>query len=150
MKLNDKLVGEFLGLVYIPWNDLQGYVTPGWWLPKESVHPAIYKKAQAYKGRTLPMSNWSNLMQVVEKIENLDCSKFSYSWEGHDGETEYNFTYPEVEICGKTCWIYFDLQLDPTSTITDIKGDSKFDACYKAVIEFIKWYNERSVQESQT
>lgn len=86
--------------------------------------------------------SWSWLMPVIEQIEKLDCSNLSYSWDDGD-KIQYNFTYPKVEIDGLKCWIYFDLQLDPFMTISDIKSNSKIESCYKAVIEFINWYNKQ-------
>lgn len=90
--------------------------------------------------------SWELIMGVVEKIENTDCSKFAYSW-AMDGELQYNYYHPIVEIAGSTCWIYFDCVLDPPFTINDISFKKRFDskllAVYEGVCEFIEWYNFR-------
>jgi len=84
--------------------------------------------------------SWNWIMLVVEYIENLDCSEFSYQWIGMDDEIEYNFIFPIVEIERGSCMIYFDLSLDPISIIADNTGD-KLQSTYLSIINFIKWYN---------
>lgn len=158
----NKLIAEFMGLVYIPWNDLQGYAKPGWWkkptqFKKDSGFTKVIKQTQMghgnpkitknfYMGRDfrgLGYDTW-NIMKVVEKIENTDCSEFSYSWE-QGGETYYNYTYPTVEIFHEYCDVYFEMELDPPMWISSKreKSESKHEAIYNSIIEFINWYNER-------
>ena len=95
--------------------------------------------------------SWDWLMPVVEKIESLDLSEYGYKWEGLDGETEYNNQNICVEIERNQCWIYMNLQLDPVHTINvetfNKKCDSKIDAVYGAVVEFIEWYNTISKKD---
>jgi hypothetical protein len=85
-------------------------------------------------------------MGVVDKIESLDLSETGYSWEGIDGETEYNNQNICVEIERNQCWIYMNLQLDPVHTINaetfNKKCDTKIEAVYNAIVEFIGWYNK--------
>ena len=72
------------------------------------------------KGRiTEYHKSWSWLMTVVEKIEE-----------------EY-----DIQIDGDVCTVYCS-----QNSIKEIiiVGDSKIDATYKAVVEFIKWYNENN------
>jgi hypothetical protein len=74
-----------------------------------------------------------------------------YSWEGMDGETNYNFEGISVEIENTRCWIYINLSLDPYWTINEktfnIKHETKLQAVYESVVEFIEWYNERKQRE---
>jgi hypothetical protein len=95
--------------------------------------------------------SWDWLMPVVEKIESLDLSEYGYTWKGIDGETEYNNQNICVEIERNQCWIYMNLQLDPLHTINaetfNKKCDSKIDAVYGAVVEFIEWYNTISKKD---
>ena len=90
--------------------------------------------------------SWNWLMPVVEKIESLDLKEYGYQWEGHDGKTEYNNGSIYVEIERKHCCIYIDLSLDPPHTINEktyyIEYDTKLEATYAAVVEFIEYYNE--------
>ena len=90
-------------------------------------------------------TSWDWLMPVIEKIESLDLSEYGYQWEGIDGETEYNNGSICVEIEQNQCWIYMNLSLDPMHTLNEnthrMKFDTKLDATYAAVVEFIEYYN---------
>jgi hypothetical protein len=96
--------------------------------------------------------SWEWLIPVVEKIESLDLSEWMYRWEGIDGETEYNFEGISVEIENTSCWVYIHLSLDPYFTINgkthNKRFETKLEAVYEAVVEFIEWYNERKKQEN--
>jgi len=92
--------------------------------------------------------SWNFIMTVVDRIENTDCKRFSYSWK-YENQINYNFLYPSVEIVDSSCWIYFNCDLDPCMTICKIRKDFKqknarLDATYLAIAEFIEWYNLRS------
>ena len=63
-------------------------------------------------------TSWDWLMPVVEKIEIIE-------WEGKSFE---------FYIVGKGCF----LNDKPPTTF----GETKIEATYKAVVEFIKWYNK--------
>jgi|APGre2960657423_1045063.scaffolds.fasta_scaffold23693_1 hypothetical protein len=93
--------------------------------------------------------NWNWLMSVVEKIEGLDLRQWMYKWEDPQVGTQYNFEGISVEIENTKCWIYMRLALDPMFTINERTFNktygSKIEATYDAVVEFIKWYNERMV-----
>lgn len=88
-------------------------------------------------------------MSVVEKIEGLDLRQWMYKWEDPQVGTQYNFEGISVEIENTKCWIYMRLALDPMFTINERTFNktygSKIEATYDAVVEFIKWYNERMV-----
>ena len=96
-------------------------------------------------------NDWNCIMPVVEKIESLDLSEWMYSWEDMDGETNYNFEGISVEIENTRCWIYIHLSLDPYWTINEktfkVRYETKLQAVYEAVVEFIEWYNERKQRE---
>jgi len=140
----NKLIAEFMGYGYYP--HMEGETLPGW--RKEKAHPKV---SGTYLGRVHKdlayHRSWEWLMTAVEKIENLDLSKEMYSWEGEDGETEYNFEGISVEIENKSCWIYVNLQLDPGFTINpksfDEKYPTKIEATFRAVCEFVEWFNKR-------
>jgi hypothetical protein len=123
---NNKLIAEFMGLKDLIENDIF-YSISG------------YAACQYHK-------SWGWLMPVVEKIESLDLKEYGYQWEGIDGETEYNNGSIYVEIERNHCWIWVDLSLDPPHTINKktyyIKYDTKIEATYAAVVEFIEYYNE--------
>jgi hypothetical protein len=98
--------------------------------------------------------SWDWLMPVIEKIESLDLSDWMYSWEDMDGSTRYNFEGISVEIENTRCWIYINLSLDPYWTINEKTNNKRFDtkleAVYEAVVEFIEWYNERKQREDES
>jgi len=73
-------------------------------------------------------SDWNWLMRVVEKIENLqdenNCAIYNVQIEQSFTEIIDNNTYETI--------------------IYNIDADSKIEAVYNTVIEFIKWYNEQN------
>ena len=73
-------------------------------------------------------SDWNWLMSVVEKIENLqdenNCAIYNVQIEQSFTEIIDNHTSETI--------------------IYDIDADSKIEAVYNTVIEFIKWYNEQN------
>ena len=73
-------------------------------------------------------SDWNWLMRVVEKIENLqdenNCAIYNVQIEQSFTEIIDNHTSETI--------------------IYDIDADSKIEAVYNTVIEFIKWYNEQN------
>lgn len=80
-------------------------------------------------------NNWSWLMPVVEKIENLTAKVIDKVY---------------VSINGKSCnmWNYYNpmevLRAATESKIYRLRsnGRTKIEATWLAVIDFIKWYNE--------
>ena len=75
-------------------------------------------------------TSWDWLMPVVEKIESFQDGEDGDSMRGH----LYNFRIEQ----------YFVYILDGESmdVIIEMNGDSKIDATYKAVVEFINQYNK--------
>ena len=73
-------------------------------------------------------TDWNWLMRVVEKIENLqdenNCAIYNMQIEQSFTEIIDNHTSETI--------------------IYDIDADSKIEAVYNTVIEFIKWYNEQN------
>lgn len=96
-------------------------------------------------------TEWNWLMPVVETIESLDLSEWMYKWEDLEDGMQYNFEGISVEIQNNACWIYVNLALDPMRTINEKtfnqKYNSKIEATYAAIVEFIEWYNERKKRE---
>lgn len=63
--------------------------------------------------------NWNSIMPVVEKIESFTA---------------------EVFILDTSCRITMGEQ-HGLQVIADVDASSKIEAVYRAVVEFIKWYN---------
>jgi hypothetical protein len=140
----NKLIAEFMGYSYYP--HTREETLPGW--RKEKAHPKISGTYLARVHKNLDYHrSWEWLMTAVEKIESLDLSEEMYSWEGEDGEIQYNFQGISVEIENRRCWIYLNLQLDPMFTINTKtfkeEYSTKIEATFRAVWEFVEWFNKR-------
>lgn len=88
----------------------------------------------------------------MEKIEDLDLSPYFYSWPGLEGEEYNNFRFIEVDISRNCCTIYIDLELDPPKLCGGLYGlseDTKLQNTYKAVVEFINYYNNLIERKTQ-
>jgi hypothetical protein len=70
---------------------------------------------------------WDWLMPVVDKIEDIQ--------DGEDGDA-IRFHYYDFEIRHITCKIH-------GTNIEILDADSKIDAVYQAVIQFIEFYNDQ-------
>lgn len=71
---------------------------------------------------------WNDIMPIVEKIRGLG--------------------YVTVDIYDKLCHIYhdnYDPQIDDGGFSVYGKSDNNKEAIWKAVVEFIKWFNENNV-----
>lgn len=121
---NNKLIAEFMG-----WDIVEkytrmfgyggGYVSKGH--EDADLKVSLYKntKGSLFHKRDLKFNiSWDWLMPVVEKIESTQP-------EGYNTLIE-----------GANCWI----ETEPISF--EGMGKTKLEATYKAVVEFIKWYNE--------
>ena len=72
-------------------------------------------------------SDWNWLMEVVEKIENL--------------QDENNCAIYNVQT--EQCFV--EIIINHTSeTIVEVDSNSKIQAVYRACVEFIKWYNKQN------
>lgn len=85
-------------------------------------------------------SSWDSLMPVVEKIETPVVSKGKMIWAAAD-----------VEILYKACRISYEPDEESGDTNEETKiqahGKTKHEAVYKAVYQFIKWYNNQQPNE---
>jgi hypothetical protein len=140
---DNKLIAEFMGATAEQWYSKIENVQSGTHMvfPRESNYPDG-KKHHTDSGLKYHKSfDW--LMPVVEKIESLDLKEYFYQWEDEYGK-HYNFEGICVEIEKNSCWIYANLLLDPSFDFAyNYPCDSKIEAVYKSVVEFIKWYNEK-------
>lgn len=77
-------------------------------------------------------SSWDWLMPVIDKIESIYDNSIAVKINGIDCTistgSQYAIAYPE-----KDCHI-------------EIRGKNRFEATYKAVVKFIKWYNSNELR----
>lgn len=110
---NNKLIAEFMGIT-----------------PNEA---GVYHVSK-HKGYSLENllyhTSWDWLMPVVEKIESFQDGEDGDSMRGH----LYNFRIEQHFV--------YILDGESMDVIIEMNGDSKLDATYNAVVEFINQYNK--------
>ena len=67
-------------------------------------------------------SDWNWLMEVIEKIENLETNRFDFQINQWNSRI---FDHENTEF------------------IVDLNANSKIESVYNACVEFIKWYNQQ-------
>lgn len=95
-----------------------------------------YKEGKPPLVHLLYDENWNWLMDVVEKIQTLGYFPiFAPFIENEKGK-----------LTGECLWCMISKQTtNMNDPVVDVTGaTSNIDAVYKAVIEFIKWYNEKN------
>ena len=119
METDNRLIAEFMGF------ELQNNPNERWfnqWFTKETLNKPYNSRIEILHFDT----DWNWLMEVVEKIENIEdenrCSKYNF---------EMVQTFVEI------------IDNNNSDTIVEIDKNTKIQATYKAVVEFIKWYNEQ-------
>ena len=87
-------------------------------------------------------TSWDWLMPVVEKIKKIEYSNALYSntWTVMMIDNQCVITeYPQAYFIND-CSSVVDRCAE---TICDVSEDSLLESTYKAVVEFIKWYNKQ-------
>lgn len=132
---SNKLIAEFMGYEYIPFNNPEKYL-PGWWNIKTKEF--IKKLGNCYKlpygvylGRKNDSlcyhSSYDWLFPVLEKIKSLGCVI----------EIVFNFDV-KCRIC----------KINPKSETINIFSEfNGIEGVYDCVIQFIKLYNEERIKE---
>lgn len=136
-KTDDKLIADFMGLVYKNSGHIQRMNQDG-----TPYVPAKLVTSEWHLWH--PETNWVHLMRVVEKIE----STILVMPEEKLGSDEY-FDVPwefVVIIKGYQCTINKEhgavgFYEDILETY-DCRNNNKLTSTYKTVVKFIKWYNE--------
>jgi hypothetical protein len=80
-------------------------------------------------------SSWDWLIPVVEKIENIKCS-VNGRFGVYISSNNCAIQSTKLFMSDRNDRYYFD-----------ICDDTKFNAVYKSVIEFIKWYNTKEYED---
>ena len=118
MEENNKIIAEFL----LPNNESTDYYLPKFGLYLNRYGETYYEEVFRIDEMKFH-SDWNWLMEVVEKIENLNY------WINFHG----NISYYNFEIGTNN---------NDFKTIIG-EGDTKFKAVYDAIIKFINFYNKQ-------
>jgi hypothetical protein len=119
---NNKLIAEFMGGLFNKHSNKYGignaeYITIG-------KLNNVVKAINHYDIIDLKYhTDWNWLMEVVEKIESLENTRFDFQI------NQYNvriYDHENIEF------------------IVELNRDTKIEATYNACVEFIKWYNEQN------
>ena len=121
---NNKLIAEFMGVFnkILSTGNIHSWSDAPFFYTTEDTKEKVIKNICKYSKYD---SDWSWLMRVVEKIENL--------------QDENNCAIYNVQI--EQCFV--EIIINHTSeTIVEVDCNTKIQAVYQACVEFIKWYNE--------
>lgn len=127
---NNKLIAEFMGYKYYPYNlaEKEEGLKFGWMRPeRRHSNVPFLSKSSKHKNRVLARKHkdlayhisWSYLMPVVEKCTEL--------WE------QYEFDTDERNLMEQEIWHF-------NNTLSDFLNND-IQAIYRRTIQFIKWYN---------
>jgi hypothetical protein len=118
---NNKLIAEFMGELVVPSQGI--YLIPN---TMNLIHNDELTHLQFVVNDLKYHKSWDWLMPVVEKINVMDS---------------YRFT---VTIMSSDTQIYDNENCEDAVNITcEFNCDETIKSVYKAVVEFIKWYNNK-------
>ena len=115
---NNKLIAEFMGLI-------ESSIPNEYWTKKSTEGFGMGQMVELKYD-----TDWNWLMHVVDKIENIESEGQVFSFEINRNRAHVLYApanYPNEK------W-FNNLFLH--------EGDTKINNTYKAVVEFINWYNE--------
>ena len=102
-----------------------------------------YSTDKEYSDQVCYNSSWDWLMPVVEKVESLELGDITIHSAKYGDDIYFNCSV-EIEIISSVCNIHLYGDMRVYKDLIYIHDeDTKIKATYKAVIEFIKWYNEQ-------
>ena len=96
-------------------------------------------------GKNYSNYTWNELMEAVDFIENLDLKENYYQWGDEDGDVYFNFQSFQVEFDFNRCYIWLNLQLDPSQIIVCSKFSKKFDSTLDAINQFATKFNNNEL-----
>ena len=118
---NNKLIAEFLSVKIHPCETIENFK----FLPIEErgLYNGYFIDELKYH------EDWNWLMEVVEKIESLEI---------FDRMGRFNINTKNFDEN------YTSFITDKDEDFIQCEGDTKIEAVYNAVVEFIKWYNTQN------
>lgn len=135
MKTDNELIAEFMGFGLL--DETPVSKTKIFKLTDKNGDP-IHPYYGPMRGEQMRFgSSWDWLMPVVEAIEEIE--------EPHPSNNpERGTIWPyQVEILSRATVQIIDNQTNESIVTVSRDGIAKIEAVYKAVVEFIKWYNEQ-------
>lgn len=132
LKQEYELIAQFMGYKYVPFNQDNEKISPGWYRV-ENPEKILSEKvlSQYYLGRTWSSLDFrydfNKLLWVVLEIEDLKSQRL--------GGFRVIIEGDECRIVSKRLGKIFSYNV-----LTHVKGNKK-GAVYQACVEFIKWYN---------
>lgn len=166
-----KVIAEYLGWRYIPFNDLQGFPKAGWWQVEEREKTSVtldsgevvntigvgdvmnrkqgwqiidnsYVKFVCRNHSQLRFYNsFDALIPAIEKLEKEDLSDYCYKWKDGRGLNN-NFVYVEFMRFRDNSFIAIEWELDPFTTIGKNEGKGIIKDTFYAVYQAIKYIND--------
>jgi len=89
--------------------------------------------------------DWNALMDVVEKIEGLKLGDLKgLITDKHGNKDEHFNCVAGIEIHGSYCNIYIQADMRLVDNFIEATMEDKISATYKAIVDFIKWYNKQN------
>ena len=118
---NNKIIAEFLSVKIHPCETIENFK----FLPIEErgLYNGYFIDELKYH------EDWNWLMEVVEKIESLEI---------FDRMGRFNINTKNFDEN------YTSFITDKDEDFIQCEGDTKIEAVYNAVVEFIKWYNNQN------
>ena len=145
----NKLIAEFIGAVYIRREDLfdDHIIEEFIYNNNHPISKQIPKVTENLYHLRYHLS-WDWLMPVVEKIEETSFEKIKSDYvpyTKHPLTVSLNYKYAKITVDND-----YKLQNIHKEGIifNEYNEESKIIACYKAVVEFIKWYNQNKLNET--
>lgn len=144
-----KTLAEYMGLKYIPFNDLGNYPKPGYWLTRHIVNifdfihftpkndwVKVGDKRAKFVCRNHSQLRYFNdynlLMEVAEKLEKEDLRQYFYKWQQED---EIRFNFENISIDRMGGWdVCIMLSLDPPMEIS--KSEKYKELCDRQQLFF--------------
>ena len=117
---NNRLIAEFIGMQE---------TKIGWYDAEENL-PLGYTTDNTFD-ELLFNKSWDWLMPVVDKIEDMQDGDIGDAIRSHLYNVEITQIFCEITECHTSKQIAF------------IDEENKITSTYKAVVEFIKWYNKK-------
>ena len=152
MKTDNELIAEFMGYEYFPYRDDEKGWLHGW------MHPNVNRKFGEHArkiaqsrgtflcrnhGQLRYSTSWDWLMPVVEKIEEMNYVVQISAWPDRK--------YSRGKLMES--WVERRCKIEDEHSDGDeppygfgYSTDSKIESVYKAIVEFIKWYNSQPPQ----